>query len=130
MHPYKRSDRVGDLLREEIADIVMYRLKDPRLGFITVTGVEVTADLKLARVFVSTLQTEERETALDILNAARSFIHSHLRKRLKMKFIPKLEFRIDTSIEYGFRMDRLLKDISSPEDGAGGAESEGGPEQQ
>jgi ribosome-binding factor A len=111
MLPYKRSQRVSDLLRKEIADIIIYRLKDPRIGFITVTGVDVTDDIKIARVYVSIFQDEERKTTLEILNSAKSFIRSELSKRLRMKFIPSIEFRLDTSIEYGSRIEKLLKEI-------------------
>lgn len=111
MLPYKRSQRVGDLLREEIADIIIYRLKDPRIGFVTVTGVDVTDDLKIARVYVSILKDEEKETTLEILNSAKSFIRSELSKRVRMKFIPSISFRLDTSIEYGGRIEKLLKEI-------------------
>ena len=62
MLPYKRSQRVSDLLREEIADIIFHKLKDPRLGFITVTGVDVTDDLKMSVVYVSVLKEEDKET--------------------------------------------------------------------
>jgi ribosome-binding factor A len=116
MHPYKRSQRVSDLMREEIADIIMYRLKDPRLGFVTVTGVDMTADLKFAKVYVSVLNEEERESALQILNSARTFMRSLLSKRLRMKFIPAIEFRLDTSIEYGLKMDALLKKIKGTDE--------------
>ena len=111
MLPYKRSQRVGDLIREEVADIIMYRLKDPRIGFVTVTGAEMTADLKLARVFVSVLKEEERDLTLEILNSSKNFIRTALSKRLRMKFIPEIEFRLDTSIEYGIKIDKLLKEI-------------------
>lgn len=114
MLPYKRSQRVGDLVKEEVAEIIMYRLKDPRIGFITVTGAEMTPDLKLARVFVSVFKEDERELTLEILNSAKGFMRSILRKRLKMKFIPDIEFRLDKSIEYGDRIDRLLNKISRP----------------
>lgn len=111
MLPYKRSQRVGDLIREEVADIIMYRLKDPRIGFVTVTGVDMSPDMKMARVFVSVLKEEDRELTLEILNSSRSFIRSLLSKRLRMKIIPTVEFRFDTSIEYGYRIDKLLKEI-------------------
>ena len=111
MLPYKRSQRVSDLLREEIADIIMKKVKDPRLGFVTVTGVDITDDLKMAKVFVSVLREQEKETTMAILNAAKSFIRSEVAKRVRMKFIPSLEFRIDESIERGDRIDRLLKEI-------------------
>lgn len=111
MLPYKRSQRVGDLLKEEIADIVIHRLKDPRIGFITITEVDVTDDIKIARVYVSILKDEEKKTTIEILNSAKSFIRSELSKRLRMKFIPSIEFRLDTSIEYGTKIDKLLKEI-------------------
>jgi len=118
MLPYKRSQRVGDLIREEVADIIMYRLKDPRIGFVTVTGVEMTEDLKIARVFVSILKESDREQTLEILDEARSFIRSNLSKRLKMKYIPNIEFRMDTSIEYGYKIDGLLKKIKDHDEGS------------
>lgn len=111
MLSYKRSQRVSDLLREEIAEIIMRRLKDPRLGFVTVTGVDITEDLKIAKVFVSVLKQEDRELTLEILNSARSFVRSEVAKRVRMKVIPSIEFKIDESIEYGARIDRLLKEI-------------------
>jgi len=111
MLPYKRSQRVGDLVREEVADIIMYRLKDPRIGFVTVTGVDMSPDMKNARVYVSVLKEEDRELTLEILNSSKSFIRSLLSKRLRMKFIPSVEFRFDTSIEYGYKIDKLLKEI-------------------
>jgi len=98
-------------MREEIADIIMKKVKDPRLGFVTVTGVDITDDLKMAKVFVSVLREQEKETTMAILNAAKSFIRSEVAKRVRMKFIPSLEFRIDESIERGDRIDRLLKEI-------------------
>lgn len=111
MLPYKRSQRVGDLLREEIADIVIFKLKDPRIGFITITGVDVTDDIKNAKVYVSILKDEDKETTLEILNTAKSFIRFELSKRLRMKFIPSIEFRLDISIDYGSRIDKLLSEI-------------------
>ena len=111
MHPYKRSQRVSDLLREEIADIITFKLKDPRIGFVTVTGVDVTEDIKMASVYVSVLRDEEKKSTIEILNAAKSFIRSELSKRLRMKFIPSIEFRLDVSAEYGSRIDRLLNEI-------------------
>ena len=91
MLPYKRSQRVGDLLREEIADIIMYKLKDPRIGFVTVTGADVTDDIKMAVVYISILKEEDRDATLGILNAAKSFIRTELSRRLRMKFIPTIE---------------------------------------
>ncbi len=111
MLPYKRSQRVGDLLREEIAEIVIHRLKDPRIGFVTITGVDVTDDLKIAKIYVSIFKDEDKKTTLEILNSAKSFIRSELSKRLRMRSIPSIDFRLDASIEYGNKIDKLLKKI-------------------
>ena len=111
MLPYKRSQRVSDLIREEIADIIMDKVKDPRLGFVTVTGAKITEDLKIATIYLSILKEEEKETTLEMLNSAKGFIRAELAKRLRMKFIPSLTFRIDESLEYGVRIEKLLREI-------------------
>jgi ribosome-binding factor A len=111
MQPYKRSQRLNILLREEIADIIMKRVKDPRFGFVTVTEVSLSDDLKIAYVYISVLKREEQETALEILNSAKGAIRNGIAKRVRMKHIPLLEFRIDESIDQGFKIDRLLKNI-------------------
>jgi ribosome-binding factor A len=112
MQPYKRSQRLNILLREEIADIIMKRVKDPRLGFVTVTDVSHSEDLNIARVYVSVLNSDERAVAIEILNGAKGLIRSEVAKRVRSKFIPTLEFWIDESIEQGFKIDKLLKEIS------------------
>ncbi len=117
MLPYKRSRRVADLLKEELSDIILRRLKDPRMGFVTVMDVAVTDDLKLARVYVSSLKPEEREQTLEILKSAKSFIRQELGRRVKMKVTPDLEFHTDTTVEYGSRIDRLLKEIKGDQGG-------------
>jgi ribosome-binding factor A len=112
MQPYKRSQRLNILLREEIADIIMRRVKDPRLGFVTITDVSLSEDLKIARVYVSVLNSDERAIVIEILNGAKGLIRSEVAKRVRSKFIPTLEFWIDESIEQGFKIDKLLKEIS------------------
>ena len=118
MLPYKRSQRVKDLLREEIADIIIHKLKDPRIGFVTVTGVDITDDLKNAIAYISVLKEEEKKITLEILNTAKSFVRSELAKRVRMKTIPGLEFRLDASIEYGSRIDGLLDEIRRKSEGS------------
>lgn len=111
MHPYKRSQRLAILLREEVADIILRRVKDPRLGFVTVTDVEMSADLKIARVFISVLDESARDITIEILNSAKGLIRSEVSKRVRIKFIPTIEFRIDKSIDHGDKIDRLLREI-------------------
>jgi ribosome-binding factor A len=115
MHPYKRSTRLGDLIREEIAEIILHRLRDPRIGFVTVTGAEISEDLRHATVYLSVLEDSKREDTLNIVRASASFIRSELGKRLRIKYTPFLTFRMDESIEYGMKMDRLLDEIKAEE---------------
>ncbi|MBI4709655.1 MAG: 30S ribosome-binding factor RbfA [Nitrospirae bacterium] len=124
MHPYKRTVRVNDLLREEIAEIIMHKLKDPRVGFITVTGVKTSDDLRNANVYVSVLEDSKRDETMGILKASARFIRSELSGRISMKFVPQLFFRLDESIEYGAKIDKILNEIKSRED-SGDKEDEG-----
>ncbi len=113
MHPYKRSARVGDLIKEEVADIIMHKLKDPRLGFITVTDARVSKDLRHAKIYISVLEPLKKDVTLKILISSAGFIRSELAKRIKIKFIPELDFKFDESIEYGAKIDRMLNEIKS-----------------
>jgi ribosome-binding factor A len=115
MLPYKRSQRVGHLIKKEVSDIILNRLTDTRLGFITVTGVKVTDDLKLARVHYSVLKDEDREVTGRILEASRSFIRSELGRRIKMRFTPDVEFIYDEGPSYGDHISRLLQEIQDKE---------------
>ncbi|PIW88982.1 MAG: ribosome-binding factor A, partial [Nitrospirae bacterium CG_4_8_14_3_um_filter_44_28] len=71
----------------------------------------ITEDLKIATIYISILKEEEKETTLEMLNSAKGFIRAELAKRLRMKFIPSLTFRIDESLEYGVRIEKLLREI-------------------
>ncbi|MEK6530953.1 MAG: 30S ribosome-binding factor RbfA [Deltaproteobacteria bacterium] len=110
---YKRQDRVADLIKEEIATMLMHgEIKDPRIGFVTITHVKLTEDLKEARVFFSHFGTaEEREKSRLGLQSAGSYIRRNLAKRLKLRRIPAVEFLFDDSIEYSERIERLIRDI-------------------
>lgn len=107
---FKRSARVGDQMKEEIADILMRKLKDPRIGFATVTDVAVSDDLRNATVYVSVYGTARTET-LAGLESAAAFIRSELGRRMRMKFVPELIFRYDDSAERGAHIMELLHDI-------------------
>jgi ribosome-binding factor A len=113
MHPYKRSARVSDLIREEIADIILNKIKHKTLGFITVTGAKVSDDLRNATVYLSVLNEVDADKTIRKLNESSSFIKGELGRRLKMKFVPSLTFRIDESIQYGMKIDKLLNEIKS-----------------
>lgn len=113
MHPYKRSVRVSDLIKEEVADIIMNRLKDPRLGFITVTEARVSNDLRHAKIFFSVLEDDKKDESLKILTSSARFIRSELAKKVRIKFIPDIVFKIDESIEYGAKINKILSNIKS-----------------
>jgi ribosome-binding factor A len=108
----KRLDRVNQLIREEISLLLQRELKDPRLGFITVTGVETSPDLRSAKVFVSVLGDEEQWAAsLSALDGARGFIRNWLRQHLELRVTPELSFRADRSMEHAARIQQLLKQL-------------------
>lgn len=120
----RRSERVNELLREEISMIVQRELKDPRLGgLISITAVETSPDYRHARVFVSVLGSDdERTSSLAALNAGARFIRHALRDRLEsLRTMPELSFRADTSIEQGARMSALLDQVAHEHDAPGGA---------
>ena len=113
MQPFKRSQRVSDLLREEVADIIMNKIKHKTLGFITVTGAKLTDDLRDATVYISVLNTEDNEKTVKKLNRTVPFIKAELGKRLRLKYIPTLKFMVDESIAYGMKIDKLLNDVKN-----------------
>jgi ribosome-binding factor A len=113
---HRRAARVNTLLREEISAIVRRELRDPRVAGVTITGVEVTRDLRHARVYVSSLGNEqERESAVAGLNRAAPLVRGLLGRRVRLRNVPELEFRYDASIEHGLHIDELLRRIESEE---------------
>lgn len=108
----KRSERVADLIKMEIADILIKKIKDPRVGFVTVTGVDVTDDLRYAKIYISVMEDEgTRKKTLAGLNSASSFIRSELGRRLVMRRIPELAFKIDNSLEQAAHIFEVLDKI-------------------
>jgi ribosome-binding factor A len=112
---FKRSARVADQMKVEIADILMRKVKDPRIGFVTVTEVAVADDLRNATVFIS-VYNADRSTMLKALEGASPFIRSELGRRMRMKFIPELIFRYDDSLERGNHIMELLRHIDERSD--------------
>lgn len=113
MRGYKRSDRVGELMLREISEIIHRRLKDPRVGFCTVTRVAVSDDLQHAKVYVSTMgSSEESENTLKALERASNFVRREIGQRLEMRHTPEIVFHGDKSIEHLDHIDRLLRQIA------------------
>jgi ribosome-binding factor A len=116
MLEYKRSHRVADVIQREMADLLYRRIKDPRLSRVTITGVELTDDLRHARIFYCFLgSAADKDPVAKGLSKARSFIRRELGKRLQLRYLPDLEFRYDPSFEYGAKIDQLLKEIHTDE---------------
>jgi ribosome-binding factor A len=104
--------RVNEAVRQVLSEAVG-ELKDPRIGFVTVTGVETSSDLRHARVYVSVLGSQEqRDDALAGLASARGFLQAQVGTELRMKRTPTLEFTYDDSIDRGMRMEELLSEVS------------------
>ncbi len=112
---YKRSERVSDQMKQEIADILMRKIKDPRIGFVTVTDVEVSHDLRNAKVFVS-VYGGDKEATVKGLSSAAAFIRSELGGRMRLRRVPELLFRIDSTAERGAHVMELLREIEQKKD--------------
>jgi ribosome-binding factor A len=110
----RRTLQVGEMLREELTDIIRREVSDPRLGFWSITRVDVPTDLRSARVYISVLGTdEERAATLAALRSAAGFIRRHLKPRLHMRQIPELEFRDDRSLEHAAAISKTLHDLQA-----------------
>lgn len=114
---FNRTDRVSEQLQREIAQIIQMEIKDPRLGMVTVSGVDISRDLYYATAYVTFLGIEETEKsleqALDILNQATGFVRSLIGKRMKMRVIPQLKFEYDKSIAHGSELSALIQKARS-----------------
>ncbi len=107
---YRRSDRVADLIRQIIGEMLLRELNDPRLEVVTITGVEVTGDLKTATVFFSARGIlDQEEASLQGLQSASGYIKKKLGRELRLRYIPDLIFKVDRSFDYGSRIDHLIQ---------------------
>ena len=112
---FKRSDRLGHLLQREIGNVLQLEVNDPRLRFVSVTGVRLADDLKDATVFVS-IMGEDKQKTFDRLLGAVSFIRTCTGKRCYLKFVPRLNFKLDLTAERASRIDNLLREMHSGDD--------------
>ncbi|MBT4389252.1 MAG: 30S ribosome-binding factor RbfA [Nitrospina sp.] len=111
---FKRSQRIQELILEEISKIVQSGLKDPRIGFATVTKVELSDNLKHAKIFISVMGSEQEKTdTLEGLQSAKGFIRNTLGKNLYLKFLPELEFRRDDNADHVEKISRILNELHS-----------------
>lgn len=120
----RRQRQVAELLHQEISRLIQRRARDPRLGFATVTGVEMSPDLRMAHVYVSVLGDEEEvKTSLASLRGAAGFFRRELGASLGLRYVPELQFRPDESLERALRIDQLLDSLKDdPSESKGNAE--------
>lgn len=112
MKRFQRSDRVGEEILKEVSNIIRNDMRDPRLGFVSVTRVELSRDLQNAMVLISVMGTdEEKEKSMEALDRGRGFIRGLIGKRLLLRRSPEFLFRLDDSIERGARINAILKDV-------------------
>ncbi len=108
-----RANRVAEQMKKELGDIIGQKIKDPRIGFVTVTDVEVTGDLQQATVYISVLGNDAKKAdTLKALAKAKGFIRTEIGQRIRLRITPEIKFEIDTSVAYGNHIDSLLKQVS------------------
>ncbi len=114
-----RIERVNNLIRREVSELIRSQLRDPRLDdFVAVTEVTTSVDLKYAKVFVSCISgKQEEQKTLGVLNAASGFLRKELARNLKLRRVPELSFHWDDSIEHGDHILRLIDQVSSEDEG-------------
>ena len=118
MQPSRRPQRLALQIQQEVSQLIFRGMKDRRIGFVTVTGVQITPDLRHAKIFISVLGGSEREKkeTLEILNRASGWIRKELGSKIRMKFLPDIVFLEDLSQDYGEKIDRLIDEINEHKD--------------
>ncbi|CAM3736244.1 30S ribosome-binding factor RbfA [Bacillus sp. ISL-35] len=111
-----RVNRVGEQMKKELGDIISRKIKDPRVGFVTVTDVQVTGDLQQAKVYISVLGDEQqREDTLKGLAKAKGFIRTEIGQRIRLRKTPELIFEFDETMAYGNRINSLIHELQREE---------------
>jgi ribosome-binding factor A len=114
MQPYKRSERLGELVLAEISTLLAREIKDPRIGFVTFTRVDMSDDLRHAKVFASIMgSAAEKARALQGLSSATGYIRRHLGRTLHLRYTPEITFLIDESLEHGAKIAQLLRQLDA-----------------
>lgn len=107
-----RANRVAEQIKKEIGDILSQKVKDPRIGFVTITDVEVTGDLQQAKIYISVLGDEDKkQDTLLGLSKANGFIRSEIGRRIRLRKTPEVFFEIDEATEYGNHIETILRDL-------------------
>ena len=107
-----RIEKLQELIKQETGKMLLNDIKDPRIGFVTVTDVEMTGDLREAKIFVSIMGGDEQvKNSLEGLNSALGFIRREIGKRIRLRFTPEISFALDTSLDYGDHIQKLLLQV-------------------
>ncbi len=113
---HRRNARVADLVKQEVSQIIQHEMKDPRIGFVTVTSVEVSIDLRHARIYFSVLGSEaDQKASLEGLERAKGYIRTQLGRRITLRHVPELLFRYDESFDYAQRISDVMRSIEPTE---------------
>lgn len=120
---FNRAERVAGEIRRELALLIQRELKDPAVGFISVSDVEVSRDLSHAKVFITVFEESTARDSIKALNKAAGFLRGGLGQRMRMRSVPQLHFHHDSSVETGQRMDQLIQQAVSSDLGAESAEA-------
>lgn len=107
-----RANRVAEEIKKEMGEILTRKLKDPRIGFVTVTDVEVTGDLQQATIYISVLDQEKKDSTLIGLAKANGFIRSEIGRRIQLRKTPEIAFEFDDTLERGSRIEQILRDLN------------------
>jgi ribosome-binding factor A len=107
-----RPQKLGDLIQRELSELLQRELRDPRVGMITITGVDVSPDFSHAKVFFTVLEKQRLEDAREGLRRAAGFLRSRLARRIKLYTTPELRFEYDESVERGDRLSRLINSVT------------------
>jgi ribosome-binding factor A len=115
MKPFSRAERVGGLIQEAVSELLQKSIKDPRLRAVTITGVDMTRDLKLARIYFVTSSGADtsREEAVAGFKKAHGFIKYTLAQELNLRYMPEFQFFYDESIDYGFHIETVIKRLKN-----------------
>lgn len=108
-----KAEKIAGIIQKEISEIIQFSLKDPKIGFITITDVTVTNDLSIAKIYVSFLGQKSREEAgMKALERSKGYLRSELAKRMTIRKVPELLFKLDDSLERGNKIERIISEIN------------------
>ena len=112
-----RIERIANLIKKEVAEMLIREVKDPRIGMVTITGVKVSKDLRIAHIYYSAIGSEKQiqDSAIGLRQATK-FIQREIGRRIRIRYTPAIDFQFDHSLEYGSHIDKILRNLAPPKD--------------